>query len=1049
VNASAVPPTVLSLMGSTEFPNMYARGAEWRRWDLHVHTPYSVLNNGFGADFKQYAKVLFERAVQREIAVIGVTDYFTVRGFRELSEIQQDESLLIELLGEDKAVAAREITLLANVELRLSDVIKVGDHEPRVNLHVLFAEDLSPDEIEGQFLHRLEFLSESAPDVLDEQLPLTEQHLAALGKRLKEEEAGFQGESDLRIGMEQAVVSHQDVTEALSRAKPLSKRHLMVLAADDPLSKINWAGQGHLSRKAPIQKAHMLFSANPNTRSFGLGEKHDSPEEFIREFKSFKPCIHGSDAHRPEDLFVCAEDRQLWIRADPTFNGLSQLLLAPDRVYVGPEPPALARQREVASKVLEDVQFEPVGDPDSSAQWFSGSLPLNPGLVAVIGKKGSGKSALAEAIALAGNTRNDEYFSFLSSDRFLSRPNNLGDRFSVEINWRSGSPIRKLLSDSTDSSLPERVRYVPQHYLEKVCTEIGDASVRTLFDEELEAVIFSHVPDADRLGKESLRALIDHKSAAIDGRISQLRARLAELNRDYFALRLRGSKAQRQAVVAQLSEKKAELEAHQMAKPAEVLKPTVSDQSDPTTADSLAGVVAKIEALDVELADLRKREEDEKKRLAAIDRILGRIENLRAAVETFYDNSAPDFEASGFDARSVVSLSEDRGPLDKAKIETVRQIEQLSDDLDRDRSGSKAHARVEASLEAERLRKLLDEPQRRYQEYERAIAQWQRRGEELQGSGDKPDSVKGLESKLAALDDVPAELAAVAATRDGLTGQIFAAKQDLLEEYQKLYGPVQRLIDERPIADEVTSLSFSAENVLDGLADGLLGMIHRGRRGSFQGDPEGRERLEGMIADHDFSSAAGLAAFLEQLTSALTHDVRREESPEVGIADQLVNAATPEALYDFIFGLEYMRPRFELRWGGKPLHQLSPGERGTLLLIFYLLIDPDNAPLVIDQPEENLDNETITQLLVPAIKHAKSRRQIIMITHNPNLAVVCDADQVIHASIDKVHGNAISYAAGAIEDPRVNQAIINVLEGTKPAFDLRDAKYDVLDRAAA
>lgn len=245
----------------------------------------------------------------------------------------------------------------------------------------------------------------------------------------------------------------------------------------------------------------------------------------------------------------------------------------------------------------------------------------------------------------------------------------------------------------------------------------------------------------------------------------------------------------------------------------------------------------------------------------------------------------------------------------------------------------------------------------------------------------------------------------------------------------------------------MTALSFSAENALDGLVDGVVAMIHKGRRGSFQGDPEGREHLEELVSDHDFSSSAGVAAFLSDLTFAMDHDVRATEEPGIDIAAQLVGSATPEALYDFIFGLDYMRPRFELRWGGKPLHQLSPGERGTLLLIFYLLIDTDNAPLLIDQPEENLDNETVTQLLVPAIRHAKDRRQIIMVTHNPNLAVVCDADQVIHASIDKAGGNAIAYRSGAIEDPEINQAIIDVLEGTKPAFDLRDRKYDVLDRA--
>jgi predicted ATPase len=165
------------------------------------------------------------------------------------------------------------------------------------------------------------------------------------------------------------------------------------------------------------------------------------------------------------------------------------------------------------------------------------------------------------------------------------------------------------------------------------------------------------------------------------------------------------------------------------------------------------------------------------------------------------------------------------------------------------------------------------------------------------------------------------------------------------------------------------------------------------------------------------------------------------------VATQLMRSRTEEDLYDFLFGLEYLKPRFKLLWREKPLDQLSPGERGTLLLLFYLLVDREDVPLVIDQPEENLDNETVAELLVPAVKHAKERRQIILVTHNPNLAVVCDADQVIHAGIEKTEGNRVTYTSGAIEDPTMTRLIVDVLEGTKPAFDIRDAKYEVLDRA--
>src|SRR5438128_4260794 len=112
-----------------------------------------------------------------------------------------------------------------------------------------------------------------------------------------------------------------------------------------------------------------------------------------------------------------------------------------------------------------------------------------------------------------------------------------------------------------------------------------------------------------------------------------------------------------------------------------------------------------------------------------------------------------------------------------------------------------------------------------------------------------------------------------------------------------------------------------------------------------------------------------------------------------------------------------------------------------LLLMFYLLIDKEDTPLVIDQPEGNLDNETVFLLLGECIKEAKKRRQIIIVTHNPNLAVACDAEQIVCAKMDQANGNRVDYISGAIEDPQINQLLINILEGTRPAFVNRDAKY--------
>ena len=130
-----------------------------------------------------------------------------------------------------------------------------------------------------------------------------------------------------------------------------------------------------------------------------------------------------------------------------------------------------------------------------------------------------------------------------------------------------------------------------------------------------------------------------------------------------------------------------------------------------------------------------------------------------------------------------------------------------------------------------------------------------------------------------------------------------------------------------------------------------------------------------------------------------------------------------------------------LKLSNKKISLLSPGEKGALLIIFYLLLDKDNIPLIIDQPEENLDNESIYKILTHFLKETKKKRQLIIVTHNPNLAIVGDAEQIIYVQIDKKNYNKFMFESGAIENPNINKHASDILEGTIKAFDIRRLKY--------
>jgi len=122
----------------------YRRGSEWRKWDLHVHTPFSALNNGFGHEFDPYAREVLRKAVKQDVAAIGLTDYFLIDGYTEMRKLLSDEDRLIDLLGNEIAQRARMIAIFPNIELRSSVLIAHEGQTARVNFHVLFDPAIEP-----------------------------------------------------------------------------------------------------------------------------------------------------------------------------------------------------------------------------------------------------------------------------------------------------------------------------------------------------------------------------------------------------------------------------------------------------------------------------------------------------------------------------------------------------------------------------------------------------------------------------------------------------------------------------------------------------------------------------------------------------------------------------------------------------------------------------------------------------------------------------------------------------------------------------------------
>lgn len=121
------------------------KGSIWRKWDLHVHTPFSILNNEFGSNWDQYVKELFTKAIANHISAIGITDYFTIDGYKKLKiDYLNNPKKLLDLFTPEEILIIKDILILPNVEFRLNKFVG----QSRINFHVLFSDDVSIEDIE-------------------------------------------------------------------------------------------------------------------------------------------------------------------------------------------------------------------------------------------------------------------------------------------------------------------------------------------------------------------------------------------------------------------------------------------------------------------------------------------------------------------------------------------------------------------------------------------------------------------------------------------------------------------------------------------------------------------------------------------------------------------------------------------------------------------------------------------------------------------------------------------------------------------------------------
>lgn len=145
-------------------------------------------------------------------------------------------------------------------------------------------------------------------------------------------------------------------------------------------------------------------------------------------------------------------------------------------------------------------------------------------------------------------------------------------------------------------------------------------------------------------------------------------------------------------------------------------------------------------------------------------------------------------------------------------------------------------------------------------------------------------------------------------------------------------------------------------------------------------------------------------------------------------------------LYDW---LTYQVPdKYTFLYNGKDLNKYSIGQKATALIIFVLANQHKNL-FIIDQPEDDLDNYTVAIEIIKRIKELKPSSQFIFVTHNPNILVLGDSEQIISCEYDDEAEQVSFRKIGSIDCPTMQQTAIKIMEGGKAAFERREKIYKI------
>ena len=929
----------------------YSRGSEWRRWDLHVHTPGTNKNDQYEGTTIEECWDGFYRTISdyvgdgsdkvKSIVSIGITDYLSIENYKKvIAEKRLPDTIKL---------------VIPNVELRMTPMSR----NEGINIHFLF-NPVVVDELEDRFFSKLSF------EYKDRPYSATKAQLVSLGKAL---DSSLTEDKAYLKGVGQFIPSVDSLKKLFSN-DPELRENTIIIVSNSSNDGVTGAANNFsyieanssdfdATRQSIYQFVDAIFSRNPSDISYFLGEKSDSPDEVIRKCGSLKPCFHGCDAHTNTKLFEPDNQRYCWIKSDPSFNGLKQVLYEPkDRVRISPLMPEEKSDYHVIDRIVID-------DPDFSPE----PIQFNDKLSCIIGGKSTGKSILLHNLALTidKNQVEEKTEKSKTKTRVLTK---------VKVFWKDGE-----VNETGVQNDSHKIVYIPQTYLNQLSDENEE---KTEIDSIIEEIILQN--DNARISHEQMLKEIREYKPSLDKRI-------------YDAVQINEE-------IQSIKKEMAEI-------------------------GSRAGIEKQLDGLkkqkEIESKELSISEED----ISKYDTAVSELTKLNVQLQTIEnDISIVD---------SIVSV-----------VTPVETDKAMSDDVRKDISDA-------VSMIKEKADEL-------WKEYKLKIIQ------KYQTKREK--TVTDMRNSEIVVDELKEQV---------------ESNEAITELSKRIQDEEQRLLIFRDYDKKIDEKSEELNKIISDLVQTFKRYDDIQERYAASVNGEGSSLNEGSELTFSVLIPFRTEAFCQRIKQLFDNRVLKSKKDIINVEDfnidqfdetaleKLIKAClnqtipfsksfTPESALRSILDNWY-NVTYNVKMGDDLIDEMSPGKKALVLLKLLISLAESKSPILIDQPEDDLDNKSISDDLITFIKKKKIERQIIVVTHNANVVVSGDAEQVIVAN---QRGNTtpnnkfrFEYRTGSIEDDLpvyddsgtiidgilnaqgIQQHICDILEGSEKAFAKRKNKYNI------